>query len=479
MRTPSLLGGVSAALALLTAGAHAQSVEFLTGKGYVSDLDFTGTAALLNGGPSGAAVWSLAPFSVVTPLPTNKGAEGISVGGVIVGGTIDQAGLMVAAQYSSLSGTWTPLGSFGGTCGTTDGRTQDISFNGEVMTGLAYQGSCNFLPFKWSTGAGFVELPRSEFNARGEGNDVSFDGSYVAGYEDTAALPKQAVVWNPDNTLKPLATDPTKQSEAMAVDNSGTIVVGFQTPDAMLWIDGQPAVALPHIPGGGSAVANAISADGHVIVGQEQVPTSPFPPFPNHATLYRTDVGMLDLNTLAQELGFDTTGFEMASALGISGDGRVVAGAAKDLNSGFPGAGEAFVLRLPDAWLRSSVGDVSLSAGGAVPYTLNAGVERAGAFYVLVGSASGTTPGIAVDGVTLPLNVDAYTNYLLTQPSALFTGSIGILDGAGSAAATMNVPAGSPPSLAGFTVHHAYAVISTTSFQVVEASNARALNLLL
>lgn len=104
---------------------------------------------------------------------------------------------------------------------------------------------------------------------------------------------------------------------------------------------------------------------------------------------------------------------------------------------------------------------LSLAVGGRVGFGVRPGTGSAGDAYVLLGSASGTRPGSALPGgLVLPLEPDGY--FALTRAAAppLFDGFQGALDGLGKAAATLDLPAGSSPSLAGLTLHHAFVTLA-------------------
>ncbi|MBI5361882.1 MAG: DUF1028 domain-containing protein [Planctomycetes bacterium] len=60
----------------------------------------------------------------------------------------------------------------------------------------------------------------------------------------------------------------------------------------------------------------------------------------------------------------------------------------------------------PAAELFSGFARVSSAQDTVVPFTLDLGPARAGAAYLLLGSAAGTSPGISFEGGTLPLNSD-------------------------------------------------------------------------
>jgi uncharacterized membrane protein len=116
--------------------------------------------------------------------------------------------------------------------------------------------------------------------------------------------------------------------------------------------------------------------------------------------------------------------------------------------------------------LASQTTELSLASGGQQDLALEGGSLRAGWFYWVFGSATGTSPGLDFGGgVVLPLNFDAYFNLTLTKPGlGAFGDFIGQLDGAGDAAATLTIPSGVDPSLAGVTLHHAFLAAEVLGF---------------
>jgi hypothetical protein len=117
--------------------------------------------------------------------------------------------------------------------------------------------------------------------------------------------------------------------------------------------------------------------------------------------------------------------------------------------------------------------EVSLFEGGAVDFALEAGASEAGNLYWILGSVSGSAPGLPLGPGVLPLTPDPYFNFTLTQVnSALLPTSFGNLDAAGSASSSLVVAPGSSPTLAGLIVHHAFAVLDSTTFGFTAVSNA-------
>jgi FG-GAP repeat len=121
---------------------------------------------------------------------------------------------------------------------------------------------------------------------------------------------------------------------------------------------------------------------------------------------------------------------------------------------------------------------VSVSTKGSQLLTLNAGPTHANKTYFLLGTLSGTKPGLPLgNSVTLPLNIDPYFMVTLDYPnSPLLSSSMGRLDSAGKASARFNVIPQIPvPPMSGFRLEHAFVVIGNSSFDM--ASNAVPLTL--
>ncbi|MFT6715362.1 MAG: hypothetical protein ACJAVJ_002655, partial [Planctomycetota bacterium] len=103
--------------------------------------------------------------------------------------------------------------------------------------------------------------------------------------------------------------------------------------------------------------------------------------------------------------------------------------------------------------------------------------------YLLLGSLSGTTPGMPVGPYVVPLNADFYLSRTFVSPNpAYLTNSTGVMtptpDGGGTATASLTLPLGLSPALAGQTVHHAFVYVETQTGNVNFVSNAVPLKLL-
>jgi hypothetical protein len=131
-----------------------------------------------------------------------------------------------------------------------------------------------------------------------------------------------------------------------------------------------------------------------------------------------------------------------------------------------------------EALLFSTVDSISLSTGGTQPFELHADPHFPNATYLLVGTASGTTPGLQLGAINLPINPDFVTVFSVTNAnSAVYPGSFGVTDGLGFASAAVVAAPGTSPVLAGLQLHPAY--VRLDPFFVADfASNAVSLQLL-
>jgi len=117
------------------------------------------------------------------------------------------------------------------------------------------------------------------------------------------------------------------------------------------------------------------------------------------------------------------------------------------------------------------VAEVNATTGGTQSLFLYAGAAHAGKGYYVLGSVSGTTPGLPFNqNVLLPLNYDFYFQALLSFPNVLVLNSFSTLDGSGNATAQFVVPPAVSIPFA-VTVNHAYLVLSPFNVPVM-ASNA-------
>jgi hypothetical protein len=213
------------------------------------------------------------------------------------------------------------------------------------------------------------------------------------------------------------------------------------------------------------------------------------------------DSGRVELVSGATEqVIFSATGDASGDELGGVVRGR------GDLNKdGIPDVlmgSRAGYLRAQSIALGRSTSSISLGSGGVQFLSAVAGPDFALAPAAIFGTLEGTTPGLAVGSVVLPLNLgglNPVSGNLLTQAVflALATGDnafleglvapsasalpirvgAGFLDARGEARLAVRIPPGSFPALAGATVHHAFLAFDATKQKAVFVSNTAALDL--
>jgi glucose/arabinose dehydrogenase len=130
----------------------------------------------------------------------------------------------------------------------------------------------------------------------------------------------------------------------------------------------------------------------------------------------------------------------------------IASGTSRDLNqNAVPDDCEAF---------SEDRSQLSVSAGGTVAFTLDAGAARAGETYWVLGSKTGASPGTPLGGgVTLPLNIAGDPWFALTSlapNSGVLVNTRGVLDANGRGSAALTLPQNAPPVLVGVHLHHAF-----------------------
>jgi len=161
----------------------------------------------------------------------------------------------------------------------------------------------------------------------------------------------------------------------------------------------------------------------------------------------------------------------VATVLGEDREIQVVNGSFQDDFGPY----EVHLYRIMPKLMDGQPDKVRLSTGGTQVLNLAAGSSQGNRSYWVLGSLSGTFPGITVGPVTLPLNPDELTLLSVARPNQAISGSKGQLDATGAAAAKIVVPTGLPTDLIGLRMHTAFVTYSGTAFYL--ASNPASLTL--
>ncbi len=268
------------------------------------------------------------------------------------GGNISGDGLNLTASYADPdglghAGRWNAADGFtlvdvmpgGAPCGSDLSSSYAMNHDGSVLVGLHWLG-CEARAFKWTAGAGSVDLGSSGNSSRATG--VSADGAVVVGFDEHPAQGyRRPAIWTDDVAGPQLIAGEDAQGECYDVTSDGSMVCGQLNGVAMYWDANVGAVELGTLPGDEpyGAIALAISDDGKVV----GFSGSPFFSVPR-AFIWTFDLGMMLLSDyLVQEGVAGYTDEALMRAIDISADGNTIVGAAV-LTGGF--LNQAFVVRL-------------------------------------------------------------------------------------------------------------------------------------
>jgi probable HAF family extracellular repeat protein len=261
-----------------------------------------------------------------------SGALAVSSDGAVIVGSGDHGGT------SSEASRWTQAGGMVGLgylAGDDYSQAYGVSGDGSVVGGTSGSGTTNTSQaFRWEnnamTGLGYLPGHASNNSATA---GISADGSVIVGYSNTTAGALEAFRWTQGTGMVGLGHIPLFsgiQSGAMAVSADGTVVVGNDLnptiAQAFRWTAGGGMVGLGFYgpeDGYGSSYANAVTADGSVVVGQGT------PDGMNMAAFIWDAVnGTRNLqDVLLSGYGLaPPTGWTLETANGISADGLVITG---------------------------------------------------------------------------------------------------------------------------------------------------------
>ncbi len=213
-----------------------------------------------------------------------------------------------------------------GNSGITNGPSAD----GSVVVGQGGSANIPFAEaFRWTQSGGIVGLgflPGANYS---QASGVSADGSVVVGYSDSSV--GGAFRWTQSGGMVGLGTLPGGDlSQANAVSGDGSVVVGSSGNEAFRWTQSSGMAGLGTLPGGTASQALAVSADGSVVVGSSN--STSFPAS-NEAFRWTTATGMKSIGGLLVASGVNMTGWTLTNATGVSADGSVIVGYGQDPSS--------------------------------------------------------------------------------------------------------------------------------------------------
>jgi hypothetical protein len=288
--------------------------------------------------------------------------------------------------------------------------------------------------------------------AVGELDDILF-GASVAGIGDADA----------DGVVDLAGGTPANYVKAFSGADGSSLFTHFGSPDGTFSFSVGPA--------------GDRDADGHadVLAGAESNSSQPHP---GRVQVLAGPGGSVVFTVEGLGPG-DALGEDVDGGMDVDGDSVPdLAAGAWGWPGAIAGAGYALVLSGTELPLVSDVHQVSLAAGGAQDLALCAPAYP-GLVWIVLGSITGTTPGLDLGGVVLPLNRDVYFHFTVHHPgSPPLSPSAGILSSAGAAQASFTVPPGTDPALAGLLLHHAALILSPAAGSAVLATNAVPLTLI-
>jgi uncharacterized membrane protein len=226
--------------------------------------------------------------------------------------------------------TYNNLGSYSNTVSGNYGHA--VSDTGRTVGRQNQPGSIPSIAWIHEDATGF-RLPPEGYNSSRplSLSDISADGTiYVGRYENDAAI------WvNGVRSVLPVRVG-ASSAAAISVSTDGVFVVGRRrlgSFDSEAFLYGPSGLTvIGRLPGHREAVALGVSDDGSIVVGNSD----------SSAFVWTQSTGMVDLNVMLADAGFEMTGIKLFSAEGISADGRFITG------SGFrDGPGTAYIIDLP------------------------------------------------------------------------------------------------------------------------------------
>ncbi len=338
---------VSAAVVAAVVGAATAAPPVFTPLGQAG-TQATGISAdgtvIVGVGTGGVQRWTGGTWTVIGG--STSSTPSISRDGTSIAGTALEVGTNYQTAALWLGGTnWQTLGGLGGVSSNSQGGAFGISGDGTVVVGLAWIGASvgSGRAFSWSQGTGMLNLGTINGSST-RANGVSADGNTIVGWEQIATRVPAVWVGGVETIL-----DPVGVGEVWAANDDGSRVVGWTTPNAMVWNWNGSAWASQSVgffPGSESGRAFAISDDGAVVAGQCNLP-SPFPPAPVSAFYWTAATGAVELKPYLESLG--TTGltnWTLNRVVAMSSDGRTLLGVGK---FGASFASESFIVTFPES----------------------------------------------------------------------------------------------------------------------------------
>jgi probable HAF family extracellular repeat protein len=286
---------------------------------------------------------------------------------------------------------------------TRSSFAHDVSSDCSVAVGFSSTSGVWDHAFRWTAATGMVDLGTgagsgTDFGSRAFG--VNADGTIIVG---ESAFPdrRSAFRWTESGGFASLGPDTVV---ANAVTADGSVVVGQGRVQAFRWTETGGAQFLGVLPGHTHSAATAVSDDGKIVVGfsgvslagQSHIGFSErrgvggaieiIDPAATRAFYWTEEAGMQDLTQLLVDAGADLNGITINAALGMSSDGEWIHGITTVPDPEFP---DLFVDEVPVLM------SLTYTPPGSLPgdYNGNGLVEQADLDLVLLNwGGDGTNP---------------------------------------------------------------------------------------
>ncbi len=245
------------------------------------------------------------------------------------------------------------------------GGAFDVSDDGSVAVGLAWDGCAATRAFRWTdTGGagtlkpldvlGKVAADSGQKAPYNRATVVSRDGRIAAGFAQNGAADRSPAVWNADGTG--FLLDPANESEPgeiKAINADGTRVAGDWSGQGFIWTQ---ATGVVKFTASASAfdmlIVNAMTEDGLHLFGARQVYDPDQLTTTQTAFVWTAAKGVRLLQDVATAAGVTVPAtVTLVNVLSVSADGGIVLGTANEAASdptGFP-TQKSFVLTVPPA----------------------------------------------------------------------------------------------------------------------------------
>jgi probable HAF family extracellular repeat protein len=269
-------------------------------------------------------------------------ASGVSGDGAVVTGTCRTASRDQAFRWTSETGM-IGLGYLTNYSYSPDSEACDISADGQTIIGNSSSTS-GFQAFRWTfstdiVGIGYLGKDCYSGTFLSRAYAVSDNGSVVVGYS-SSPLHWQPFRWTKETGMVGLGYLPggKEYGGAYGVSADGSVVVGWSRntvplhEEAFRWTSRDGMVGLGFLPGGEGSWAEAVSADGSVVVGSAHSPNGAVvygdnPASTQEAFYWTASGGMQSIkDILTKKCGLDLTGWILTEAYGVSADGLTVVG---------------------------------------------------------------------------------------------------------------------------------------------------------